>query len=142
LRKPEAAPVLLSVVVFAYGAETLFYGIDSKELAPRKLLDALDKSELRFTRYTDVVGALRRAGRIAIDSLQRNKAMPVRIVLLTDGRPQDVGGARGVMEKIHAMPVDLDGLGFGEDADIPCLTSLVAGGRGGTVKHVRADTIA
>src|SRR5207247_7365076 len=64
LRKPEAAPILLSVVVFAYGAETLFYAINAKDLAPRKLLDALDKSALRFTRYTDVVGALRRAGRI------------------------------------------------------------------------------
>src|SRR5207244_429245 len=123
------------------GAETLFKAVLAKDLAPRKLLDALDRSELRFGRYTDVVGALKRSGRIAHDSVKRNKAMPVRICLMTDGKPQDVAGAREVMEKIHKMPVDIDGLGFGDDADIACLKNLITGGRGGTVKHVRSDTI-
>ncbi len=142
LQRPAAAPVLLSVVVFARGAQTLLRAVPAKDLPPRRLLDALDSCPLRFGRYTDVAGALSRAGRIAYDSVKRNKAMPVRICLLTDGRPQDVAAARAVMAKIHAMPVDVDGLGFGEDADVPCLKALVVGGRGGTVKHVRAETIA
>jgi uncharacterized protein YegL len=141
LHKDSAAPVLLSVVAFAFGAETLLTQVSSKELAARRLLDSLDASPLRFGRYTDVVGALNRAGVIARESVRRHKAMPVRICLLTDGRPQDVVNARAVMEKIHKMPVDVDGLAFGDDADIGCLTNLIAGGRGGTVKHVRPDTI-
>lgn len=141
LHKDGASPVLISVVVFAYGAETILRAVPSKELTARHLLDALDGSPLRFSRYTDVVGALHRAGRLAYDSVRANKAMPVRIYLMTDGRPQDVGGARDVMERIHRLPVDIDGLGFGEDADIACLKSLISGGRGGTVKQIRSDTI-
>ena len=141
LRKDDAVPILLSVVVFAHGAEVLFSEMPVKELTPRKLLDALDKSPLRFTRYTDIVGALRRAGRIARDSVVAHRALPVRIYVLTDGRPQDVAGAREVMEMIHKLPVDIDGLSFGDDADIACLASLIGGARGGTVKHVRSDTI-
>jgi len=141
LRRKDATPLLVSVVVFAYGAQTLFRAVPAKDMTPRRLLDALDACPLRFGRYTDVAGALSRAGRIAYDSVKANKAMPVRICLLTDGRPQDVEKARAVMKKIHAMPVDVDGLGFGEDADVPCLKTLVVGGRGGTVKHIRAETI-
>lgn len=141
LRKDDAVSVLLSVVVFAHGSEVLFREIPAKDLSPRQLLDALDQSQLRFTRYTDLVGALGRAGRLAHDSVQKNKALPVRIYVLTDGRPQDVGGARIVMERIHKLPVDIDGLSFGDDADIACLSSLISGSRGGTVKHVRPDTI-
>jgi len=141
LHRRDATPVLLSVVAFAYGAQTLLRAVPAKDLTPRRLLDALDACPLRFGRYTDVAGALSRAGRIAYDSVKANKALPVRICLLTDGRPQDVAAARAVMKKIHAMPVDVDGIGFGADADVPCLKSLVVGGRGGTVKHVRAETI-
>jgi uncharacterized protein YegL len=141
LRKEDAAPVLLSVVVFAHGAETLFREVPAKELSPRRLLDAIDKCTLRFTRYTDIVGALGRAGRIAHDSVQKHKALPVRIYVLTDGRPQDATGARVVMDRINKLPVDIDGLSFGDDADIACLSALISGARGGSVKHVRPDTI-
>jgi uncharacterized protein YegL len=141
LRRDDAVPVLLSVVVFAHGAETLFREVLAKDLSPRQLLDAIDQSPLRFTRYTDIVGALSRAGRIAHDSVRTHKALPVRIYLMTDGRPQDAAGARVVMDRVNRLPVDIDGLSFGDDADISCLSSLISGARGGTVKHVRADTI-
>jgi len=141
LRRDDAVPVLLSVVVFAHGAQVLFREVLAKDVSPRQLLDAIDKSPMRFTRYTDVVGALSRAGRIARDSVQANKALPVRIYLMTDGRPQDVAGARVMMEKINKLAVDIDGLSFGDDADIACLSSLISGARGGSVKHVRPDTI-
>jgi uncharacterized protein YegL len=141
LHRPDATPVLLSVVAFAEGAKTLFRAVPAKDLPTRRLLDALDSCELRYGRYTDIAGALSRAGRIAHDSVRTHKAMPVRICLLTDGKPQDVASARAVMAKVHALPVDVDGLGFGDDADVQCLQTLVVGGRGGTVKHVRAETI-
>jgi hypothetical protein len=141
LHRRDSTPVLLSVVVFAYGAQTLFRAVPAKELSARRLLDALDSCPLRFGRYSDVAGALSRAGRIAYDSIKSNKAMPVRICLLTDGRPQDVPAAHAMMSLIHKLPVDVDGIGFGDDADVPCLKTLVVGGRGGTVKHVRAETI-
>ncbi len=141
LRRPDSVDVLISVIVFAWGAETVFRAVPASQLEPRKLLDALDRSPLRFGRYTDVAGALGRAGKIALDSLRENRAMPVRIYVMTDGRPQDVPGASEMMERIRKLPVDVDGLGFGDDADIACLQGLVSGGRGATVKHIRSDTI-
>src|SRR5262245_11187880 len=141
LTREGAVSVLVSVVVFARGSQILFRDVPARELTARKLLDAIDHSPLRFTRYTDIVGALSRAGRIAADSVQRNKALPVRIYVLTDGRPQDVPGARAVMKRIHSLPVDIDGLSFGDDADVAYLSNLISGQRGGTVKHVRSDTI-
>ena len=141
LRAPQAADVLLSVVVYAWGAETLFRDVPASTLEPRQVLDAVDRSPLRFGRYTDVVGALKRAGAIARDSVQTHKAMPVRICLLTDGRPQDMEGAQKVMQIVSRMPVDVDGLAFGADADVAALQQLVSGGRGGTVKQVRPETI-
>lgn len=141
LRRPGSPDVLLSVVVFAYGAETIFRDRLASTLDPRDVLRDIDRCKLRFGRYTDAVGALKRAGRIAFDQVGANRAMPVRICLLTDGRPQDMDGARKVMAQIGKMPVDVDALAFGKDADVPALQELVSGGRGGTVKQIRADTI-
>jgi uncharacterized protein YegL len=141
LKRPGSADVLLSVVVYAYGAEIVLRDVPAANLDPRHLLRAIDRSKLLFGRYTDAVGALSRAGRIAYDSVQAHRNMPVRIFLLTDGRPQDMDGARKVMEKIRKMPVDVEGLAFGKDADVAALQELVSGGRGGTVKQIRSDTI-
>lgn len=141
LKRPGTADVLLSVVVFAYGAEIVLRDVPAAQLDPRHLLRAIDRSKLLFGRYTDAVGALSRAGRIAYDSVQANRHMPVRIFLLTDGRPQDMDGSRKIMDRIRKMPVDVEGLAFGKDADVAALQELVSGGRGGTVKQIRADTI-
>jgi hypothetical protein len=88
-----------------------------------------------------MVGALKKAARIARDQINAHKAMPVRICILTDGRPQDMDGTRHVLAVLRTNPVDVDGLAFGSDADIAALQDLVQGGRGGTVKHVRPDSI-
>jgi len=141
LAKPGSAEVLLSVVVFAYGSETLFRDVPASKLNPRDVLAKIDRSALRFGRYTDVVGGLKRAARIAYDQLTEQKSMPTRIYLLTDGQPQDMPGSRAMMARIAKMPVDVDGLAFGNDADVGLLQELVSGGRGGTVKHVRSETL-
>lgn len=141
LKSKWAHEVLVSVVAFAWGSETILQAASSKTADPREVLRRLDTWEKRFTRYTDIVGALGRAGKIARDSIVSNKAMPVRIYVLTDGKPQDMPGARRTMELISKLPVDVHGLAFGDDADTGSLQRLVSGGRGGTVKHVRSDTI-
>jgi uncharacterized protein YegL len=141
LKSPNAAEVLVSVVVFAYGSATLVRNLPSKSIEPREVLAAIDSSPLRFGRYTDMAGALQRSGSLAKHSLLANRAMPVRIYVLTDGKPQDMDGSRAILAKIAKMPVDVDGLAFGSDADVAALQSLVAGGRGGTVKQVRSDTL-
>lgn len=142
LRRPGAPDVLLSVVVYAYGAETIFRDCLASQLAPRDVLRDIDHSQLRFGRYTDMAGALKRAGRIALDQVKSQRSMPTRICILTDGRPQDVEGTRRVLDRLRTMPVDVDALAFGSDADVACLQELVSGGRGGTVKQIRPDTIA
>jgi uncharacterized protein YegL len=142
LTKPGSAEVLLSVVLFAYGAEVLFRDMPASRLSPRDVLAKVDASKLRFGRYTDIVGALERAGRIAYDQLNANREMPTRIYLLTDGRPQDLDGCRRVMDLIAKFPVDVDALAFGNDADVALLQQFVSGGRGGTVKQVRTETLA
>ena len=141
LRSSNAAEVLVSVVVYAYGSQTLLRSVSSKSIDPREVLASIDGSPLRFGRYTDVVGALHRAGTLAKRSLEANRAMPQRIYLLTDGKPQDMEGAKEILAKIGHMPVDVDGLAFGADADVAALQTLVSGGRGGTVKQVRTDTL-
>jgi hypothetical protein len=133
--------VLLSIVVFAYGAETLLRAVPVSAVTARDVLTAIDRCELRFGRYTDIVGALSRAGRIAYDGHKADPALPVRIVVMTDGRPQDVDGAGRMMGTIARMPVDVDALAFGADANVDVLKDLFAGRRGGTVKHVRSDTL-
>lgn len=141
LSAPGAAPVLLSVIVFGYGAKTLFRDVPAASLDPDEVLAKIHASPLLFTRYTDVAGAMKRAGKIAIAQLRANKAMPVRIYVLTDGKPQDLVRTRYIMDRIASLPVDVDGLGFGADADVGLLQEFVSGGRGGTVKHVRAETL-
>ncbi len=141
LAAPGDGEVLLSIVLFAYGAEVLFKAIPASTIEPRDVLTAIDRSELRFGRYTDIVGALSRAGRIALDSHQEHRATPIRIYLLTDGKPQDMDGARKVMKRVSKLPVDVDALAFGSDAHVGLLQELVSGGRGGTVKHVRKETL-
>lgn len=141
LKAPDTGDVLLSIVLFAYGAEVLLRAVPASTLDPRQVLTAIDHSEMRFGRYTDIVGALNRAGRIAYDSHKADKTLPVRVYVLTDGKPQDMDGARSVMETLKKLPVDVDGLAFGDDADVSSLQQLVSGGRGGTVKVVRSDTL-
>jgi hypothetical protein len=67
--------------------------------------------------------------------------MPTRIYVLTDGRPQDLGRTRELKRRVAALPVDVDALAFGDDADVALLQDLISGGRGGTVKQVREDTL-
>ena len=136
--KPE---VLLSVVAFAHGAEILFRDLPASGLDPREVLAMVDRSTLRFGRYTDVGGALSRAGRVAYDSIRRDKSLPVRVYVLTDGKPQDMQRAREKMAVLSRLPVDVDALCFGHDADVAAMQELCSGGRGGTVKQVRSDNL-
>jgi len=133
--------VLISVVAFADGAETLFRGVLASELTASELVDAVDRSALRFGRYTDLVGALSRAGRIAYDSHREHPQLPVRVYVMTDGKPQDIVGAAAMMRRIARMPIDIDALAFGSDADVGVMQQLLGGHRGGTVKHVRKQTL-
>ena len=142
LSKPGSAEVLLSVVLFAYGSEILFRDVSASTLDPRDVLARIDHSSLRFGRYTDIVGAMRESRYIARDQLARQPSMPTRIYVLTDGKPQDIEGGRAQSAKLAKLPVDVDGLAFGDDADVALLQELVSGGRGGTVKHVRSETLA
>ena len=141
LHKSHGGDVLVSLIVFAYGAEILLRARPASKLDAREVLDLIDRSPLRFSRYTDIVGALTRAGRIALDSHRAMPRVPIRIYVLTDGRPQDIEGARRKMGQIRKIPVDVHGLGFGDDADLDVLQDLISGGRGGTVKHVRSETL-
>jgi uncharacterized protein YegL len=141
LASPRSADVRISVVLFAYGAKTLIRGVSARSLQPRDVLAQIDASPLRFGRYTDVAGALARAEKIAVQQLNEQRAMPTRIYILTDGKPQDVERTREIMGRIAKLPVDVDALAFGSDADVGLLQTIVSGGRGGTVKHVRAETL-
>jgi uncharacterized protein YegL len=141
LASPQSADVLLSIVLFAYGSETLFRDTPASRLVPRQVLASIDASPLRFGRYTDAAGALKIAGRIAADQLRANRGMPTRIYMLTDGKPQDVPRTTENFGRLRAFSVDVDSLAFGADADIGLLQGLVSGGRGGTVKLVRPDTL-
>jgi hypothetical protein len=67
--------------------------------------------------------------------------MPTRVYLLTDGRPQDVARLRESIARLATFPVDVDALAFGADADVVLLQDVVSGGRGGTVKQVRPETL-
>ena len=141
LQTSSGGEVLLTVILFAHGANTLYRAIPASQLAADDLLSAVRESPLLYTRYSDAVGALSRATRIALESHRRNLALPVRIVLLTDGKLQDEDGAAHKIARIAHMPIDIGAMAFGEDADVPCLKRVVAGRRGGTVKHVRKDTL-
>ena len=38
--------------------------------------------------------------------------------MLTDGKIQDVGGARHKVARISHMPIDVDAIAFGSDCDV------------------------
>ena len=137
----DTPDALLSVVVFARGAQTLFQAIPASSLTANELLRAVRDSSFLFGNYSDAVGALSRATRIALDSHRNNRALPVRIVLLTDGKLQDVETARHKVTRIGHMPVDFDAIAFGADSDVERLKTIVGGQRGGTVKHARTETL-
>jgi len=141
LQDPDAPDVLVSMVLFAYGAAKLFDAVPARDVDPRGIEEALRASPLIFGRYTDVAGALLRAGRIAYDAHRADRRMPLRIVVLTDGHPQDFAAASDAMALIEKLPVDVDCFAFGDDADVLAMKRLICGRRGGTVKLVQPDTI-
>jgi len=133
--------VLVSVVAFAHGSETLFRSVPAATLERKDLIDALDSCDLLYGDYTDLAGAIGRAGRLAYDSHRLDRALPQRIYFLTDGRPQDEPRARKQMDILGRLPVDTDVFALGDDADVEMLKRLFCGARGGTVKHVRPETL-
>ncbi len=141
LQAEGAADVLVSVVIFSMGAEVLIRGQAARRIGREPFFEALENSPMCFGRYTDVAGALSRAGRIAFDQVKSNPLLPTRIYLLTDGRPQDVDAAREVAEKVSRVRCDVHALAFGADADVKILQDMLGGRRGGTVKAVRRETI-
>ena len=141
LHEDDAANVLLSIVVFSKRAEVLFREIPAKSLSKSVLFRAIEQSKQCFGNYTDIPGALSHAGRIAYDQCRMSRTMPVRVYLLTDGKPQDIGGAQAAAERLAKVHADLHALAFGADADVRILQELFAGKRGGTVKSIRAETI-
>jgi len=141
LQDPDAPDVLISVVAFAKGAKRVIDGVPARHLDPRELEATLGASPLLFGRYTDIGGALLKSGRIANDSHRANRRLPLRIVVLTDGRPQDFQRASQAMTLVGRVPVDVDCLAFGEDADVLTMKRLLCGRRGGTVKHIDSETI-
>jgi len=141
LRAPGAAAVLVSVVIFAKGAAVVLRDRPATQLRAGPLFDAIVRHPICFTRYTDVAGALDRAGRIAWEQSQAARTLPIRIYLLTDGKPQDLARAREAAERCGKVTCDLHALAFGADADVRVLQDLFAGRRGGTVKSVRRGTI-
>ncbi len=141
LHEEDAANVLLSVVVFSRRSEVLFREVPAKSLRKEALFRAIEQSKQCFGDYTDIPGALSHAGRIAYDQCRKSRTMPVRVYLLTDGKPQDVAGATAMTDRLSRVRTDLHALAFGSDADVRILQDLFAGKRGGTVKSVRAETI-
>jgi uncharacterized protein YegL len=141
LRSAQFADVLISLVAFSRGAAVLLRSTSAKRIRPERLFDAIERSRLCFGNYTDIAGALSRAGRIAYEECKRNRTLPVRVYLLTDGRPQDIQGARDAAALLAKVPCDVHALAFGSDADVGILQDLFAGRRGGTVKSVRKETI-
>jgi len=138
----EGAPdSLLSVVVFARGAQTLFRAIPASSITANELLTAVRNSKYLFGTYSDAVGALSRASRIGLDSHRSNRALPVRIVFLTDGKIQDLDGARHKVARIGHMPIDFGAIAFGAESDVERLQSIFGGQRGATVIHARSDTL-
>lgn len=141
LATPDAAPVLVSFIIFAKGAEVVARDVLASRVKPAHLFETIHRHPLCFTRYTDVAGALDRAGRIAYDQALRCRTLPIRIYLLTDGRPQDLARARASIARCAKVPCDLHALAFGADADVRVLQDLFAGRRGGTVKSVQRRTL-
>jgi uncharacterized protein YegL len=141
LHEEDAANVLLSIVVFTRRPEVLFREVPAKNLSKEELFEAIEESPQCFRGYTDIPGALSHAGRIAYDQARASRTLPVRVYLLTDGKPQDLGGATTMANRLARVRADLHALAFGSDADVGILQDLFAGKRGGTVKSVRAENI-
>ncbi len=141
LASPDAAEVLLSVVIFSRGADVVLRDVPARSVDRAALFAAIESNPLCFGNYTDVAGALSRSGRIALDQTRANRLLPVRIYLLTDGRPQDIARAREKADLVGCVAADLHALAFGADADVGVLQQLFAGRRGGTVKSVRRETL-
>lgn len=142
LRSARSADVLISLVGFSRGAAVFLRSTPARRIRAERLFDALERHQLCFGNYTDIAGALSRAGRIAYEECRRSRTLPVRVYLLTDGRPQDIDGARRAADLLAKVPCDVHALAFGADADVGILQDLFAGRRGGTVKSVRKETIA
>lgn len=141
LHEDGARDIHLSVVAFGRGAEYVLRDVRARTLTVAKLLAAVEAAKVRFTNYTDVAGALERAFRIARRSHHDDPRMPIRVMVLTDGRPQDIPSAQASMERLRSQPADVDCLCFGEDADVETMKKLISGGRGGTVKHVDPQSL-
>jgi len=141
LARPAAPPSLVSLIAFAGRAKTLLRGVPARDVDPAEAVRALATSPLVFTPSSGVAGALRRAGKIACGQLRARKAMPVRVCLITEGRPQDVARTSRIMTRIRSLPVDVRALTFGDDADVAYLRGLVSGGRGGTAEGVRPESV-
>jgi uncharacterized protein YegL len=141
LREEGAANVLLSVVIFSRRAAILLRDTPARDVRMEDLFRLIGESPLCFGDYTDIAGALSHAGRIAYDQRKASPSIPIRLYLLTDGKPQDLPRARAMATRVGKVTADLHGLAFGSDADVVCLQELFAGKRGGTVKSVREDTI-
>jgi len=141
LQAKTAPEVLVSIVVFSRGSERLVLAVPAKEIDQAALFRAMDSSGLLFRDYTDLPGAMGRAGRIAYDQARANRLLPIRFYLLTDGRPQDLARSHEVADRLSRVKADVHALAFGGNADVVLLQNLFAGMRGGTVKSVRAETI-
>ncbi len=137
----DGGDIHLSVVAFGRGSEYVLRDVLARTLTVDDLHGAVEAAKVRFTNYTDVAGALERAYRIARRSHHDDPRMPIRVMVLTDGRPQDIPSAQRAMERLRSQPADVDCLCFGEDADVETMKKLISGGRGGTVKHVDPQSL-
>jgi uncharacterized protein YegL len=141
LQASSSAEVLFTFVAFGRGAEFVMREASSRRLTAKALLDAVQATPLLFSNYTDVAGALQLAAQAAHASHTADRRLPVRVMVLTDGRPQDMAAAAEQMRLLRKLPADVDCLCFGDDADVEAMKSLVCGGRGGTVKHVSGEAL-
>ncbi len=141
LKGSGSAEVLVSVVIYSRGSEVILSGTSAWEVDEADLFATIEGHPLCFGDYTDSPGALGKAGRIAFDQRKRNRTLPVRVYLLTDGKPQDTEGFAKTTEMLGRVTADIHALAFGADADMVELQERFAGKRGGTVKSVRKDTI-
>lgn len=141
LHEDGGEDIHLSVVAFGRGSEYVLRDVRARTLSVDALQSAVEAARVRFTNYTDVAGALERAFRIARRSHRDDPRMPIRVMVLTDGRPQDIPSAEAAMSRLRSQPADVDCLCFGEDADVETMKKLISGGRGGTVKHVDPQSL-
>ncbi len=141
LRADGSPEVLLSIVIFSRGADTVLRAVSARQVNQDALFRTIEGHKLCFGDYTEIPLALSIAGRIAHEQTRAERTLPVRVYLLTDGKPQNVEGAAQVAGLLSKVPADIHALAFGADADVAFLQGLFAGKRGGTVKTVRTETI-